>query len=59
MPIRLPAPEARTMPQARPRKVILGLLPWPERQAVAEALRTETAGGLILLAAALARGPRR
>ncbi|WP_327123624.1 Na+/H+ antiporter NhaA [Streptomyces sp. NBC_01727] len=41
------------MTQARPRKVILGLLPWPERQAVAEALRTETVGGLVLLAAAV------
>ncbi|KQX14743.1 sodium:proton antiporter [Streptomyces sp. Root431] len=41
------------MTQSRPRKVILGLLPWPERQAVAEALRTETVGGLVLLAAAV------
>ncbi|WP_433917010.1 Na+/H+ antiporter NhaA [Streptomyces sp. NBC_01744] len=41
------------MIQARPRKVILGLPPWPERQAVAEALRTETVGGLVLLAAAV------
>ncbi|MET8406089.1 Na+/H+ antiporter NhaA [Streptomyces sp900116325] len=41
------------MTQARPRRVILGLLPWPERQAVAEALRTETVGGLVLLAAAV------
>ena len=41
------------MTQARPRKVVFGLLPWPERQAVAEALRTETVGGLVLLAAAV------
>ncbi|WP_306325696.1 Na+/H+ antiporter NhaA [Streptomyces venezuelae] len=41
------------MTQARPRKTVLGLLPWPERQAVAEALRTETVGGLVLLAAAV------
>ncbi|MER5309423.1 Na+/H+ antiporter NhaA [Streptomyces sp. NPDC002773] len=41
------------MTQSRPRKVILGLLPWPERQAVTEALRTETVGGLVLLAAAV------
>ncbi|MFJ5708381.1 Na+/H+ antiporter NhaA [Streptomyces sp. NPDC093105] len=41
------------MTQARPRKTVFGLLPWPERQAVAEALRTETVGGLVLLAAAV------
>ncbi|MFF1510920.1 Na+/H+ antiporter NhaA [Streptomyces sp. NPDC058326] len=41
------------MSQSRPRKVILGLLPWPERQAVTDALRTETVGGLVLLAAAV------
>ncbi|WMX48097.1 Na+/H+ antiporter NhaA [Streptomyces roseicoloratus] len=41
------------MTQARPRKTVWGLLPWPERQAVAEALRTETVGGLVLLAAAV------
>ncbi|MDT9687033.1 Na+/H+ antiporter NhaA [Streptomyces sp. P9(2023)] len=42
------------MAQARPpRRTVLGLLPWPERQAVAEALRTETVGGLVLLAAAV------
>ncbi|MET9677811.1 Na+/H+ antiporter NhaA [Streptomyces sp. NPDC006482] len=39
--------------QAHPRKVVFGLLPWPERQAVTEALRTETVGGLVLLAAAV------
>ncbi len=33
--------------------VFLGLLPWPERVEVARALRTETVGGLILLAAAV------
>ncbi|WP_128976083.1 Na+/H+ antiporter NhaA [Streptomyces roseicoloratus] len=41
------------MTQARPRKTVFGLLPWPERQAIAEALRTETVGGLVLLAAAV------
>ncbi|MFI8323850.1 Na+/H+ antiporter NhaA [Streptomyces sp. NPDC085529] len=41
------------MTQARPRKTVFGLLPWPERQAVAEALRTETVGGLVLLASAV------
>ncbi|MFF5455093.1 Na+/H+ antiporter NhaA [Streptomyces sp. NPDC012950] len=41
------------MTQERPRKAVFGLLPWPERQAIAEALRTETIGGLVLLAAAL------
>ncbi|MET9957383.1 Na+/H+ antiporter NhaA [Streptomyces sp. NPDC006339] len=41
------------MTQARPCKTVLGLLPWPERQAIAEALRTETVGGLVLLAAAV------
>ncbi|MFI8324068.1 Na+/H+ antiporter NhaA [Streptomyces sp. NPDC085529] len=41
------------MTQARPRKTVFGLLPWPERQALAEALRTETVGGLVLLAAAV------
>ncbi|MEU9571062.1 Na+/H+ antiporter NhaA [Streptomyces massasporeus] len=34
-----------------PRAPFLGLLSWPERQAVARALRTETVGGLVLLAA--------
>ena len=33
--------------------VFLGLLPWPERVEVARALRTETVGGLVLLAAAV------
>ncbi|MFP1628053.1 Na+/H+ antiporter NhaA [Streptomyces sp. 5K101] len=41
------------MTQARPRKTVFGLLPWPERQAIAESLRTETVGGLVLLAAAI------
>lgn len=41
------------MTEARPRKTLLGVLPWPERQAVGEALRTETVGGLVLLAAAV------
>ncbi|MFG2456532.1 Na+/H+ antiporter NhaA [Streptomyces sp. NPDC048523] len=38
-------------PQSR--SLFLGVLPLPERQAVARALRTETVGGLILLAAAV------
>ncbi|MFI1014772.1 Na+/H+ antiporter NhaA [Streptomyces sp. NPDC020965] len=43
------------MPRApRERAPFLGLLPLPERQAVAQALRTETVGGLVLLAAAVA-----
>ena len=37
----------------RSRTPFLGLLPLPERQAVARALRTETVGGLVLLAAAV------
>ncbi|MEU6083412.1 Na+/H+ antiporter NhaA [Streptomyces sp. NPDC047108] len=37
----------------RQRTTFLGLLPWPERKAVAQALRTETVGGLVLLAAAV------
>ncbi|WP_407566017.1 Na+/H+ antiporter NhaA [Streptomyces sp. 184] len=37
----------------RSRSSFLGVLPWPERQAVARALRTETLGGLVLLVAAL------
>jgi Na+:H+ antiporter, NhaA family len=37
----------------RQRTTFLGLLPLPERNAVTEALRTETVGGLVLLAAAL------
>jgi NhaA family Na+:H+ antiporter len=37
----------------RSRSYFLGLLPLPERQAVARALRTETVGGLVLLAAAV------
>ncbi|MET9953830.1 Na+/H+ antiporter NhaA [Streptomyces sp. NPDC006339] len=41
------------MTQPRPRKPLFGLLPWTERQTVAEALRTETVGGLVLLAAAV------
>ncbi|MFF9070159.1 Na+/H+ antiporter NhaA [Streptomyces sp. NPDC014891] len=35
------------------RSSFLGLLPWPERRAIADALRTETIGGLVLLAAAV------
>ncbi|GAA4567246.1 Na+/H+ antiporter NhaA [Planotetraspora kaengkrachanensis] len=38
---------------SRPGSVFLGLLPLPERRAVADALRTETVGGLILLIAAV------
>ncbi|MEU4064620.1 Na+/H+ antiporter NhaA [Streptomyces wedmorensis] len=41
------------MTQARPRKTVFGLLPWPERQAITEALRTETVGGLVLFVAAV------
>jgi Na+:H+ antiporter, NhaA family len=37
----------------RTRAPFLGLLPLPERQAVTGALRTETVGGLVLLAAAV------
>ncbi|MFI9341862.1 Na+/H+ antiporter NhaA [Streptomyces sp. NPDC052773] len=37
----------------RRRPTLLGLLPLPERQAVTQALRTETVGGLVLLAAAV------
>ena len=37
----------------RERSVFLDLLPWPERVQVARALRTETVGGLVLLAAAV------
>ncbi|MEU8943604.1 Na+/H+ antiporter NhaA (plasmid) [Streptomyces goshikiensis] len=35
------------------RSPLFGVLPWPERTAIAGALRTETVGGLVLLAAAL------
>ncbi|WP_431961713.1 Na+/H+ antiporter NhaA [Actinacidiphila sp. bgisy160] len=38
-------------PRSRP--LFLGVLPWPERRAVARALRTETVGGLVLVAAAV------
>ncbi|MFI2369409.1 Na+/H+ antiporter NhaA [Streptomyces sp. NPDC018833] len=38
----------------RERSPFLGLLPLPERNAVVQALRTETVGGLVLLAAAVA-----
>ncbi|WP_436791918.1 Na+/H+ antiporter NhaA [Yinghuangia sp. YIM S10712] len=42
------------MSAAPPRRdPFLGVLPWPERQAVTSALRTETVGGLVLLAAAV------
>ncbi|WUS97758.1 Na+/H+ antiporter NhaA [Streptomyces sp. NBC_00708] len=37
-----------------PRRTFLGRLPLPERNYVADALRTETVGGVILLAAAVA-----
>ncbi|MFB7651586.1 MULTISPECIES: Na+/H+ antiporter NhaA [unclassified Streptomyces] len=37
----------------RERQPFLGLLPWGERRVVAQALRTETVGGLVLLAAAV------
>jgi hypothetical protein len=41
----------------RERSVFLGLLPWPERVQVGRALRTETVGGLVLLAAGDAEPP--
>ncbi|MER7467319.1 Na+/H+ antiporter NhaA [Streptomyces sp. NPDC097981] len=41
------------MAGTRARSPFLGLLPLPERQAVTRALRTETVGGLVLLAAAV------
>ncbi|MCX4393227.1 MULTISPECIES: Na+/H+ antiporter NhaA [Streptomyces] len=37
----------------RERTPFLGVLPWRERRAVSEALRTETVGGLVLLVAAV------
>ncbi|MFD3701360.1 Na+/H+ antiporter NhaA [Streptomyces sp. NPDC058646] len=40
------------MSDQRPR-IVFGLMPWPERQAIASSLRTETVGGLVLLAAAV------
>ncbi|MGW7327864.1 Na+/H+ antiporter NhaA [Streptomyces sp. NPDC054840] len=40
------------MSSPRPR-IVFGLVPWPERQAIASVLRTETVGGLVLLAAAV------
>ncbi|WP_326807155.1 Na+/H+ antiporter NhaA [Streptomyces sp. NBC_01775] len=40
-------------PAPRERSPFLGLLPLPERNAVVRALRTETVGGLVLLAAAV------
>ncbi|MFG2973870.1 Na+/H+ antiporter NhaA [Streptomyces sp. NPDC048331] len=41
------------MAAPRERAPFLGILPWPERQAIASALRTETVGGMVLLGAAL------
>lgn len=41
------------MSDAPRQRTFLGLLPLPERNAVADALRTETIGGLVLLAAAV------
>ncbi|MFG2949302.1 Na+/H+ antiporter NhaA [Streptomyces adustus] len=41
------------MTGTRLRSPFLGLLPLPERQAIAQALRTETVGGLVLLGAAV------
>ncbi|MET9928592.1 MULTISPECIES: Na+/H+ antiporter NhaA [unclassified Streptomyces] len=40
-------------PPTPPRRTLLGMLPLPERTYLADALRTETVGGLILLAAAV------
>ncbi|MFF5334701.1 Na+/H+ antiporter NhaA [Streptomyces sp. NPDC013181] len=45
---------ARTPAPPGPRRTFLGRLPLPERNYVAEALRTETVGGVILLVAAVA-----
>ncbi len=44
-------PPTPTEPQ---RRTLLGRLTWPERRFVADALRTETVGGVLLLAAAVA-----
>ncbi|MEU8521162.1 Na+/H+ antiporter NhaA [Streptomyces sp. NPDC048577] len=41
------------MTPTRQRDPLFGVLPWPERQALSEALRTETVGGLVLLGAAV------
>ncbi|MET8130553.1 Na+/H+ antiporter NhaA [Streptomyces sp. NPDC005251] len=40
-------------PSSSSRSPLFGVLPWPERTAIARALRTETVGGLVLLASAL------
>ncbi|MDX3234223.1 Na+/H+ antiporter NhaA [Streptomyces sp. ME03-5709C] len=40
------------MAAAQRSRSFLGVLPWPERRALARALRTETVGGLVMLAAA-------
>ena len=40
-------------PTSDQRRTFLGLLPWPERRFVADALRTETVGGVLLLLAAV------
>ncbi|MER5634823.1 Na+/H+ antiporter NhaA [Streptomyces nitrosporeus] len=45
-------PVAAPVPPA-PRRSLLGRLPLPERNYIAEALRTETVGGVILLVAAI------
>jgi Na+:H+ antiporter, NhaA family len=50
---RTPAPTSTPAPPPPPRKV-LGRLSLPERNFVAEALRTETVGGVLLLVAAVA-----
>ncbi|MEV7089416.1 Na+/H+ antiporter NhaA [Streptomyces sp. NPDC093085] len=47
------SPSAPTPPPAPARK-FLGVLPLPERNYIAEALRTETVGGMLLLVAAVA-----
>ncbi|MFF5491846.1 Na+/H+ antiporter NhaA [Streptomyces virginiae] len=40
-------------PSSSSRSPLFGVLPWPERTAIAGALRTETVGGMVLLAAAV------
>ncbi|MEI7034213.1 Na+/H+ antiporter NhaA [Streptomyces pratensis] len=45
---------AAPSPTPPPRRTVLGRLPLPERNYVAEALRTETVGGVLLLIAAVA-----
>ncbi|WP_284576578.1 Na+/H+ antiporter NhaA [Streptomyces sp. 2P-4] len=48
------APRPPHSPDSPSRRAFLGLLSLPERRYVADALRTETVGGIVLLAAAVA-----